>query len=119
MAYEQRDNSGSFFENDRKEQDNHPDYKGRAMVNGVMYWASLWVKETQEGKEYFSFSLKEMEQQGQQPARQPQRQEPRYEEPQRQSRRVPTGGQPQQRQQAQQPRRASSGFDDMDSDIPF
>ena len=118
MAYEQRDNSGSFFENERKEQDNHPDYTGKAMVNGVMYWASLWVKETQGGKEYFSFSLKEMEQQGQQPQRQ-QRQEPRYEEPQRQSRRVPAQGQqqPQQRQQPQ--RRAPSGFDDMDDDIPF
>lgn len=115
MAYEQRDNSGTVFENDRKETDKHPDYTGKAMVGGVMYWASMWVKEKQDGTEFFSFSLKPMDDQ----QRQPQRQEPRYQEPQRQSRRVPAQGEPQQRQHAQQSRRAPSSFDDMDDDIPF
>lgn len=112
MAYEQRDNSGSVFENDRKESDRHPDYTGKAMVGGVMYWASMWVKEKQDGSEYFSFSLKPMDdqpQQGQEPRRQP--------EPQRQSRRVAPQGQT--TQQRQQPRRTSSGFDDMPDDIPY
>lgn len=111
MAYEQRDNSGSVFENDRKEKDTHPDFTGKAMVNGVMYWASLWVKESRDGGEFFSLAFKPMDD-----AREPQRpqQQPAQErQAPRQSRRVATaGGQ-------QQPQRQSSGFDDMDDDIPF
>jgi len=37
-------NSGAVFKNDRKQQDNHPDYKGDAEVDGVKYWVSGWIK---------------------------------------------------------------------------
>jgi hypothetical protein len=40
MAYEQKDNSGSIFKNDRKESANHPDAKGSCMIDGVEYWIS-------------------------------------------------------------------------------
>jgi hypothetical protein len=49
MAYEQRDNSGSLFSNDRKEKDSHPDFKGTAMIDGVVYWVSGWTKHGQRG----------------------------------------------------------------------
>lgn len=55
--YEQRDNSGSLFKNDRKKKPNHPDYKGSAMVDGVEYWLSAWTKKTQKGTSFMSLAL--------------------------------------------------------------
>jgi len=57
MAYEVKDNSGALFKNDRKEQDSHPDYNGKALISGVEYWISAWIKEGKTGK-FFSFSFK-------------------------------------------------------------
>ena len=56
MAYEQRDNSGSFFINDRKEKDNHPDFKGSIQVDGTDYWLSIWSKSGTKG-EFWSVSV--------------------------------------------------------------
>jgi hypothetical protein len=38
MAFEQRDNSGSVWVNDRKTADNHPDRTGSAKINGEDFW---------------------------------------------------------------------------------
>lgn len=57
MAYEQRDNSGSVFVNDRKEKPNHPDRTGKAMIGGVMYYVNGWLKES-NGKKFLSLSFK-------------------------------------------------------------
>jgi len=55
-----RDNSGSIAKNDRKEQPNHPDIKGKATVGGVEYWVSGWLKENDRGKWYsLSFTPKD------------------------------------------------------------
>ena len=54
------DNSGSLSRNDRKEQQNHPDYKGKATVDGVEYWLSGWIKDGENGKWLsLAFKLKE------------------------------------------------------------
>jgi len=65
MAYEQRDNSGSLFRNDRKEKETHPDYTGTAMIAGVEYYISAWLKEGKRGK-FFSFAFKPKQETGKQ-----------------------------------------------------
>ena len=89
MAYDST-NSGILSRNDRKEQPNHPDFKGAINVACVDYWLSGWIKERNDktGK-FFSLSVKPKD--------------------------APAAAAPRQAP-AQQPH---SGFDDMDSDIPF
>jgi hypothetical protein len=60
MAYEQRDNSGSIFVNDRKEKDTHPDRTGTAMIDGVMYYVSGWLKQSAKGQ-FLSLAFKRKE----------------------------------------------------------
>lgn len=57
MAYEQRDNSGTLFRNDKREKDTHPHAKGSALIDGVEYWVSAWTKEGKDGR-YQSLAFK-------------------------------------------------------------
>ena len=66
------ENRGVLFKNDRKEVDNHPDYKGSINVDGQEFWLSAWIKEGQKGK-FMSLSIKPKEQRAPEP---PQRQRP-------------------------------------------
>lgn len=45
MAFEQKDNSGSLFRNDKKEKPSHPNARGRAKIGGVEYFVDAWTKE--------------------------------------------------------------------------
>lgn len=103
MAYDNT-NSGLLAKNQRKEQDNHPDYTGSINVDGQDYWLSAWIKEGREGtklegQRYFSLSVKPKD-------AQPQRRAP-----------APAPA----RAPAPAPRRpqAPASLTDMDDDIPF
>ena len=52
-----KDNSGALFKNDRKETDNHPDYRGNATVDGVDYWMSAWVNKPEGKQAYMSVAF--------------------------------------------------------------
>ena len=57
MAYEQKDNTGSLFKNDKREKDTHPNATGSAVIDGVAYWVSAWTKETKDGAKWQSLSF--------------------------------------------------------------
>lgn len=96
MSYEQKDNSGSMWPNEKKEKDSHPDRTGSIMVDGKEYWINGWLKKTQEGKPWLSLSVKPKEKGNSRPAA-----------PRQQPARAPAASRP------------ASGFDDMDDDIPW
>jgi hypothetical protein len=60
----QYNNNGIISKNDRKTQENHPDIRGSATVDGVEYWVAGWDKTSTKGAYYsLAFTLKD----GQQP----------------------------------------------------
>ena len=90
-------NSGILSRNDRKEKDTHPDFKGSINIEGREFWLSGWIKTKKDNSgRFFSLSVKPKDEQ---PANRP----------------APSA--PAQRPVAPKP--TASGFDDMDSDIPF
>lgn len=71
MAFEQRDNSGALFKNDKGDNEKRPDYRGDAMIGGVSYEMSAWIKDGKRGKFMsVSFKPKGEQQPKQQPAKQ-------------------------------------------------
>ena len=64
MATQAYNNNGIISKNDRKTQDNHPDIRGSAIVDGVEYWVAGWQKTNTKGTYYsLAFTVKD----GQQP----------------------------------------------------
>jgi hypothetical protein len=96
MAYDNT-NRGALFKNERKEKETQPDYTGSLNVGGVDYFLDAWLKTAESGRKFMSVKVKRKDKQPEAapPARQA--------EPTRAPQRAP----------------AKTGFDDMDSDIPF
>lgn len=62
MAYEQKDNTFSLFENDKKGNDKRPDWSGKGMVSGVQVKIAVWKRTSQSGIEYLSGTIEEVPQ---------------------------------------------------------
>jgi hypothetical protein len=58
MSYEQKDNTGVLFRNEKREKETQPTHAGQAMVNGEMVKIAAWVNE-KNGKKYFSLKFSE------------------------------------------------------------
>ena len=56
---EQKNNTGAIFKNDYKKTDSHPDYKGKALIDGVEKEIALWLKESKTGTKYFGVVVSE------------------------------------------------------------
>lgn len=54
-------NTGGLFKNDKKETDNHPDYKGSCFVDGIEYWLSSWINTDKNGNKYMSLKFNKKE----------------------------------------------------------
>lgn len=50
-------NRGVLFRNERKETDNHPDYKGSVNVGGVEFWLAAWIKTSGKGNKFMSLAV--------------------------------------------------------------
>lgn len=75
MADYDNTNRGVLFRNERKETDNQPDYTGSINVEGEERWLDAWVRESKDGKKFFSISTRSKNaapQAKQQPRQQPQ-----------------------------------------------
>ena len=82
MAFQQRENSGSLFENDRKRNDKDADWSGSALIGGVEYWVSGWDKVTANGRNLRSLSFKRKDApKGQAPQGGQQQQRPPWKQP--------------------------------------
>ena len=55
---DQRDMSGALFKNNRKEKDSHPDYTGKALIDGYEYQISAWIKTSSKGDKFMSMAYR-------------------------------------------------------------
>ena len=75
MAYEVRPNTGSVFNNDRRETERHPNVKGSALIvcphcnQETEFWVDGWIKRTKEDKPWQSLSFKQKQQRTSKPVR--------------------------------------------------
>jgi len=60
---------GFLWRNDQKKSEDSPEFKGHITINNVKYWQSAWVRESKNGRKYFSqlFTPVEPKEQDRQP----------------------------------------------------
>ncbi len=68
MAFEQKQNTGALFKNDKATSKDHPQARGDALIDGIPYWVSAWTNIDQKGNRYqkLKFERKEEKRQARQ-----------------------------------------------------
>lgn len=61
MAFEQKDNSFTLFENDKKGNEKAPTLKGKGMISGKEVKIAVWKRTGKTGVEYWSGTIEEIE----------------------------------------------------------
>ena len=56
---EQKNNTGAIFKNDYKKTEQHPDYKGKAMIDNKAKDVAVWLNESKNGTKYLSLKFSE------------------------------------------------------------
>lgn len=59
--YQPRDNSGSLFNNNRKERETSPDKKGKCRIGNKDYYVAAWAKQSKSGETYLSLAFTSVE----------------------------------------------------------
>jgi len=61
MSYEMKEGQGSLFKNDKKTEDNQPDYTGKVMIGGEEKRMAAWVKKPEGKKAFLSISISDFQ----------------------------------------------------------
>jgi len=59
MAYTIKNGQGTLGKNKRKQDERQPDITGKFMLNDKLYYISGWMHKTQEGRIWYSLSVRE------------------------------------------------------------
>ena len=70
--FEQRENSGALFVNDKKSHEKQPDFTGTINVGGLDFYISAWKKQGASGVKFMSLAVTEKQERQEQPQRQQQ-----------------------------------------------
>lgn len=57
-GYETRDMTGKLFKNERKAKESQPDYTGECVIDGQAHYMDAWLKTSDTGRRWMSFSFK-------------------------------------------------------------
>lgn len=60
MVFQQKDNSGALFRNDKRDKETQPNYRGDLLVEGIAFEISAWLKDGKNGK-FMSLAVKRKE----------------------------------------------------------
>jgi hypothetical protein len=60
-TYTQPDNTGSVFRNPKREHDDAPNARGKALIGGAWYWVSAWTRTlARNGEKYQALRFEKM-----------------------------------------------------------